>query len=51
MRFEGAVAGVTVTFAAPHVVSSCLEIAVKIAVPSDAGVKTPESLIFPVAVE
>jgi hypothetical protein len=46
MRFDGA-ARVTVTDAVPDLVGSCVDVAVIVAVPTDAGVKTPVLLTEP----
>ena len=41
---------VTVTAALPDLVESCVEVAVMVAVPVAAGVKTPELLTVPIPV-
>jgi hypothetical protein len=41
---------VTVTVALPDLVESCVEVAVMVAVPAPAGVKTPALLIVPILV-
>jgi hypothetical protein len=41
---------VTVTVALPDLVESCVEVAVMVAVPAQAGVKTPALLTVPILV-